>query len=85
LWGISKTNQVFHNLVSTKEELGQLKANFASGVPLGRMGQPDEIAKAALLRMTAALSPELNCSSMAVWRKSERTTQKQFLNLNQRE
>jgi NAD(P)-dependent dehydrogenase (short-subunit alcohol dehydrogenase family) len=46
--GISKTNQVFHNLVSTKEELGQLKANFASGVPLGRMGQPDEIAKAAL-------------------------------------
>ena len=39
---------ILNNLASTKEELGQLKSNLASGVPLGRMGQPDEIAKAAL-------------------------------------
>jgi len=31
-----------------KEELDQLKTNLASGVPLGRMGRADEIAKAAL-------------------------------------
>jgi len=39
---------ILNNLASTKEELGQLKTNLASGVPMGRMGQPDEIAKAAL-------------------------------------
>ena len=39
---------ILNNAVSTKEELSQLKTNLASGVPLGRMGQPDEIASAAL-------------------------------------
>ena len=39
---------ILNNSVSTKEELDQLKANLASGVPMGRMGQPDEVAKAAL-------------------------------------
>lgn len=39
---------ILDNAASTKEELDQLKTNLASGVPLGRMGQPDEIAKAAL-------------------------------------
>jgi len=39
---------ILNNLAVSKEELGQLKTNLASGVPLGRMGQPDEIAKAAL-------------------------------------
>ena len=39
---------ILNNLPITKEELGQLKTNLASGVPMGRMGQPDEIAKAAL-------------------------------------
>lgn len=32
----------------TKEETAQLKARFTSLIPLGRMGQADEIAKAAL-------------------------------------
>ena len=39
---------ILNNVVATKEELDQLKTNLASGVPLGRMGQPDEVAKAAL-------------------------------------
>ena len=39
---------ILNNAVATKEELDQLKTNLASGVPLGRMGQPDEVAKAAL-------------------------------------
>jgi NAD(P)-dependent dehydrogenase (short-subunit alcohol dehydrogenase family) len=39
---------ILNNLAITKEELGQLKTNLASGVPMGRMGQPEEIAKAAL-------------------------------------
>ena len=40
---------ILNNLpMSTKEELDQLKTNLASGVPMGRMGQPDEVAKAAL-------------------------------------
>src|SRR6266550_1414809 len=39
---------ILNNMPLTKEELGQLKTNLASGVPMGRMGQPDEIAKAAL-------------------------------------
>lgn len=39
---------ILNNAVSTKEELSQLKTHLASGVPLGRMGQPDEIASAAL-------------------------------------
>jgi len=32
----------------TKEQTDQIKAGLASGVPLGRLGQPDEIANAAL-------------------------------------
>jgi NAD(P)-dependent dehydrogenase (short-subunit alcohol dehydrogenase family) len=32
-------------LVHTEEELKGLQAQFAAGVPLGRIGQPDEIAK----------------------------------------
>lgn len=39
---------ILDNLPITKEELGQLKTNLASPVPMGRMGQPDEVAKAAL-------------------------------------
>ncbi len=35
------------SLVSTPQETEQLKANLASTVPLGRLGDPDEIAKAA--------------------------------------
>jgi NAD(P)-dependent dehydrogenase (short-subunit alcohol dehydrogenase family) len=36
------------NLAPTEEQSGQLKANLAASVPLGRMGNPDEVAKAAL-------------------------------------
>ena len=32
----------------TKEEAEQLKAGLAAQVPLGRMGDPDEIAKVAV-------------------------------------
>jgi len=35
-------------LASTREQLAQLKAGLATQVPLGRMGDPDEIAKVAV-------------------------------------
>jgi NAD(P)-dependent dehydrogenase (short-subunit alcohol dehydrogenase family) len=35
-------------LAKSADEVKQLKAGLASGVPLGRMGQPDEIAKVAV-------------------------------------
>jgi NAD(P)-dependent dehydrogenase (short-subunit alcohol dehydrogenase family) len=35
-------------LASTQEQLAQLKAGLATQVPLGRMGDPDEIAKVAV-------------------------------------
>jgi NAD(P)-dependent dehydrogenase (short-subunit alcohol dehydrogenase family) len=38
----------FTNLASTEEQRDQLRANFTAGVPLGRMGSPDEVAKAAV-------------------------------------
>jgi len=44
---------ILNNAVATKEELDQLKTNLASGVPLGRMGQSDEVAKAALFLASA--------------------------------
>jgi len=39
---------ILNGLASTQEELDALKTSLASSVPLGRMGQPEEIAKAAL-------------------------------------
>ena len=39
---------ILNNLGLNQEELGQLKTNLSSGVPLGRMGLPEEVAKAAL-------------------------------------
>jgi NAD(P)-dependent dehydrogenase (short-subunit alcohol dehydrogenase family) len=39
---------ILGNLATSEAELGQLKTQLASGVPMGRIGQPDEIAKAAL-------------------------------------
>lgn len=39
---------ILNNLAASKEEVDQLKTNLASGVPLGRMGKSEEIAKAAL-------------------------------------
>jgi NAD(P)-dependent dehydrogenase (short-subunit alcohol dehydrogenase family) len=39
---------ILKGLTSTEEQLVQLKTNLASGVPLGRMGSPDEIANVAL-------------------------------------
>jgi len=39
---------ILNTLALDEEELGQLKTNVASGVPLGRMGRPEEVAKAAL-------------------------------------
>jgi len=39
---------IFDTFTKSEEEQKAVKAQFASGVPLGRMGQPDEIGKAAL-------------------------------------
>ena len=39
---------ILDGLGSTKEEVDKAKAGFASLIPLGRMGEPDEIAKVAL-------------------------------------
>lgn len=39
---------ILGSLASNEQELGQLKTNLSAGVPLGRMGRPEEIAKAAL-------------------------------------
>jgi NAD(P)-dependent dehydrogenase (short-subunit alcohol dehydrogenase family) len=39
---------ILSGLVSTEAELGQLKEKLAAGVPMGRMGRSDEIARAVL-------------------------------------
>jgi NAD(P)-dependent dehydrogenase (short-subunit alcohol dehydrogenase family) len=38
----------FNGLAQTKEEVEQIKTNLVTKVPLGRMGRPDEVAKAVL-------------------------------------
>lgn len=35
-------------MAQTKEEVEQIKTNLVTKVPLGRMGRPDEVAKAVL-------------------------------------
>jgi NAD(P)-dependent dehydrogenase (short-subunit alcohol dehydrogenase family) len=37
---------IFNSLASTEEEIKQIKANLVAAVPMGRMGNSDEIAKA---------------------------------------
>jgi NAD(P)-dependent dehydrogenase (short-subunit alcohol dehydrogenase family) len=37
---------VFNSLAQTEEEVKQIKANLVAAVPMGRIGSPDEIAKA---------------------------------------
>src|SRR5919112_3127503 len=37
-----------NGIMDTDEQMEQFKASLTSGVPLGRMGSPDEIAKAVL-------------------------------------
>jgi NAD(P)-dependent dehydrogenase (short-subunit alcohol dehydrogenase family) len=37
---------IFNSLAHTEEEIKQIKANLVAAVPIGRMGSPDEIAKA---------------------------------------
>ena len=44
---------IFNSMGASKEELDQLKANLALAVPLGRMGRPEEVAKAALFLASA--------------------------------
>ena len=63
---------IFDGLLETDEQIEQFKAGLVSSVPLGRMGSPDEIAKAVhipRLRRQQLSSPALSCSSMGVWRK----------------
>jgi NAD(P)-dependent dehydrogenase (short-subunit alcohol dehydrogenase family) len=36
----------FNTLAQTEEEIRQIKANLVAAVPMGRIGNPDEIAKA---------------------------------------
>lgn len=38
----------YNNLGLSEEQIKQFKTNVVSGVPMGRMGSPDEVAKAAL-------------------------------------
>jgi NAD(P)-dependent dehydrogenase (short-subunit alcohol dehydrogenase family) len=37
---------IFYSSTLTEEEINQIKANLVAAVPIGRMGSPDEIAKA---------------------------------------
>jgi len=37
---------IFNSLAQTEEEIKQIKTNLVAAVPMGRMGAPDEIAKA---------------------------------------
>jgi NAD(P)-dependent dehydrogenase (short-subunit alcohol dehydrogenase family) len=37
---------IYDNIAQTEEEINQIKANLVAAVPMGRMGTPDEIAKA---------------------------------------
>ena len=37
---------IFNSAVQTEEEIEQIKASLVASVPMGRMGSPDEIAKA---------------------------------------
>ena len=37
---------IFDSIAQTEEEIKQIKANLVAAVPMGRMGAPDEIAKA---------------------------------------
>ena len=37
---------IFDSIAQTEEEINQIKANLVAAVPMGRMGAPDEIAKA---------------------------------------
>ena len=59
---------IFSTAVLTEEQIEQTKASLVASVPMGRMGSPDEIAKAAnsLPQTTAVSSPALSCSSMGV-------------------
>jgi NAD(P)-dependent dehydrogenase (short-subunit alcohol dehydrogenase family) len=36
----------FNRLVQTDQDAEQLKASFMSTIPMGRLGHPDEVAKA---------------------------------------
>ena len=44
---------IFNSMGAGKEELDQLKTNLALPVPMGRMGRPEEVAKAALFLASA--------------------------------
>ena len=37
---------IFNSAVQTEEEIEQIKASLVASVPMGRMGSPDEVAKA---------------------------------------
>ena len=51
-------------LAKSEEQIEQMKTSLVATVPMGRMGSPDEVAKAAsfLASMTAVMSPASNCS-----------------------
>ena len=44
----STETSIFNKAGLTQERVGELKVSFAAAVPLGRMGRPDEVAKAAV-------------------------------------
>jgi NAD(P)-dependent dehydrogenase (short-subunit alcohol dehydrogenase family) len=61
------------------DALTRMKEELANNVPLGRLGDPDEIAKAVafLASDEASYISGLNCSSMAASRKSDGTKGKE--------
>jgi NAD(P)-dependent dehydrogenase (short-subunit alcohol dehydrogenase family) len=60
-------------LAKTEEQAQQFKAGMVANIPMGRLGTPDEVAKAVVFlpRMTAALSTGPNSLSMAGARRFE--------------
>src|SRR6516162_324555 len=63
----------FSELVGSSETGQQRLKMLSSVVPIGRLGKPEEIAKAVVFLASTmqATSPALNCSSMAGLRKSD--------------
>ena len=63
----------FSELVGSSETGQQRLKMLSSVVPIGRLGKPEEIAKAVVFLASTmqATSPALNCSSMADLRKSD--------------
>jgi NAD(P)-dependent dehydrogenase (short-subunit alcohol dehydrogenase family) len=59
-------------LAETEEQARRFKAGLVTNIPLGRLGAPDEVAKAAVFLASVASSMEPNSSSTEASRRFER-------------